>query len=247
MSQARRIASHLIPQRYKLLYFIHRKSRRRNRPAEKILLRLLCSKQKASIDIGANIGTMSYFLSKYSKENHAFEINPEVAAKLRRANLSNTKVYEMGLSDSRGPVWLRVPVAGFGPVFGCGTIEPANDLGGEKVVQRRLAVAMLDDFELQNVGIIKIDVEGHELAVLRGAIQTLERNRPSLIIEIVEKTNGHSFAEIVQLTSQLSYTCYRLAGKQLVPMSAIEDGAGDVDYYFLQPLVAEEMNARLGM
>jgi FkbM family methyltransferase len=245
MPRLRHLLGRAIPQRYKLLYFIYQKARRRQRPAEKLVLRLLCGKQKAAVDVGANIGTISYFLSKYSRENHAFEINPHIAEKLRRAKLANTKVYEMGLSDSRGSARLRVPLAGFGAVFGNATIETANDLDGRAVSEQELPIAMLDDFGLQDVGLIKIDVEGHELAVLRGAVKTLERDRPSLIVEIVERMNGQAFAEISQLTAGLSYGCYRLAGNALVPTAAIEDRRGDNDFYFLQPAVANRINGRL--
>jgi len=245
MPRLRHLLGRAIPQRYKLLYFIYQKARRRQRPAEKLVLRLLCGKQKAAVDVGANIGTISYFLSKYSRENHAFEINPHIAEKLRRAKLANTKVYEMGLSDSRGSARLRVPLAGFGAVFGNATIETANDLDGRAVSEQELPIAMLDDFGLQDVGLIKIDVEGHELAVLRGAVKTLERDRPSLIVEIVERMNGQAFAEISQLAAGLSYGCYRLSGNALVPTAAIEDRRGDNDFYFLQPTVANSINGRL--
>jgi len=245
MSRLRHFASRVIPQKFKLLYFVHQKARRRRRPAEKLVLRLLCGKQKAAIDVGANIGTISYYLSKYCRENHAFEINPQIADKLRRARLANTKVYEIGLSDCRRSALLRVPLAGFGPVFGNATIEAANDLDGRATAMHELPVAMLDDFALRNVGVIKIDVEGHELAVLRGAIKTLERDRPSLIVEIVERMNGQAFAEITRLTSDLSYGCYRLSGDALVPAGAIEDRRGDNDFYFLQPAIAQAVNGQL--
>jgi len=245
MSRLRHFIGRAIPQKFKLLYFIRQKARRRNRPVEKTVLRLLCGKAKAAIDVGANIGTVSYFLSKYSRENHAFEINPHLAEKLRRAGLANTKIYEIGLSDSRRSARLRVPVAGHGLVFGNATIEASNNLDGRATVEQELPVAMLDDFLLRDVGIIKIDVEGHELAVLRGATKTLERERPSLVIEIVERMNGHAFGEIVQLTGDLSYGCYRLTGNALVPAQMIEDRRGDNDFYFLQPAVAENVNRQL--
>jgi len=245
MVRLRHFASRVIPQKFKLLYFVRQKARRRQRPVEKIILRLLCGKQKAAVDVGANIGTVSYYLSKYCRENHAFEINPQIADKLRRAKLANTKVYEIGLSDSRRSAFLKVPLAGFGPVFGNATIEQANDLDGRVTTIQELPVAMLDDFALRDVGVVKIDVEGHELAVLRGAVKTLERDRPSLIIEIVERMNGQAFAEIKRLTAGLSYGCYRLSGDALVPADVIEDRRGDNDFYFLQPAIAQAVNGKL--
>lgn len=71
------------------------------------------------------------------------------------------------------------------------------------------------------------------------------RGRRSLIIEIVERMNGHAFAEITRLTFTLAYGCYRLSGNGLVPTAAIEDRRGDNDFYFLQPAVAGAVNGRL--
>ena len=47
----------------------------------------------------------------------------------------------------------------------------------------------MDDFDLPQIGFIKIDVEGHEELVLHGAEGILERDRPNLMIEIEERHN----------------------------------------------------------
>jgi hypothetical protein len=52
-------------------------------------------------------------------------------------------------------------------------------------------------------GFIKIDVEGHELSVLKGAAQTLRRHRPSLMIEITQ-----NLGEVGQLLGQMDYELY---------------------------------------
>ena len=45
----------------------------------------------------------------------------------------------------------------------------------------------LDDFALEGVGFVKIDVEGHELAVLQGSRETIARDRPVVVVEIEER------------------------------------------------------------
>ncbi len=245
MATLRHLIGRLVPQKYKLLYLIDKKSRRRGRPVEKRVLRLLCDPGKTAVDIGANIGTVSYFLSRHSNATHAFKINPAAARRLGQARLPGTIVHQVGLSDRAGRARLRVPVADFGPVVGSGTIEAANDLDRGLVRELEVAIAALDDFRLQDVGIIKIDVEGHELPVLKGAFKTLEADRPSLIIEILERLNGNAFADILRYTAQFSYGCYRLADDGLFAVTAATDEKGNNDYYFLQQSVAGRVNAAL--
>ena len=245
MASLRNIIGQFVPQKYKLRYLIYKKSRRRERPIEKYLLRLLCDCNKMAVDIGANVGTVAFFLSRYSKTTHAFEINPAAARRLKQARLPNTIVHEVGLSDTARLARLRVPVANFGPIIGSGTIEVANDLEGGAVSELDVAVAALDDFQLQGVGIIKIDVEGHELPVLKGSFKTLENDRPSLIVEILERLNGNSFSDILKYTAQFSYLCYQLGGNGLFEVTIARDERGNNDYYFLQKAVADQVNATL--
>ena len=65
-----------------------------------------------------------------------------------------------------------------------------------------MPVKRLDDQHLDNVGLIKIDVEGHELAVLHGAADTLTRNRPAVVVEAEERHHPNAVAEITELLTE---------------------------------------------
>jgi hypothetical protein len=70
-----------------------------------------------------------------------------------------------------------------------------------------VATHRLDDYELQNVGFVKIDVEGHELAVLQGATSLLGAQRPTLMVEIEQHADRQgSLDEIVEFLAEFSYT-----------------------------------------
>lgn len=71
----------------------------------------------------------------------------------------------------------------------------------------------LDSYELNNVRFIKMDVEGHEVAVLRGAAETIQRNHPLLIIE-----GDHGADDIVSLVESWNY--HQVAPAELLPNSA---------------------------
>lgn len=63
----------------------------------------------------------------------------------------------------------------------------------------------LGDYGLENVSFIKIDVEGHEEAVLAGALETIRANSPTLLIECEERHNPGGLARINETLSGLGY------------------------------------------
>jgi len=63
----------------------------------------------------------------------------------------------------------------------------------------------LDDFDLPAVGFVKIDVEGHEEAVLKGGEKLLARDRPVYMIEIEERHNPGALSRIVQYFNGQEY------------------------------------------
>lgn len=71
-----------------------------------------------------------------------------------------------------------------------------------------MPVKRLDDLQLDDIGLDKIDVEGHELAVLRGAVDTLRRNRPAVVVEAEERHHPNAVAAIAELLTGLGYAGY---------------------------------------
>lgn len=145
---------------------------------------------EAAADVGANKGSDPPWLSRAvgpSGRVVAFEPQPALADYLvracRAARLENVVVEAAGVSEAGGTRTLFVPGAG-GPSPGA-SLEPPAPGGG---VARRIAVPVvrLDDYfraEPRRVGAIKVDVEGHELAVLRGAEETLSHHGPVVVFE----------------------------------------------------------------
>jgi hypothetical protein len=83
-------------------------------------------------------------------------------------------------------------------------------------------MATLDSFGLTNVGFIKIDVEGHEEAVLHGGLQTLKREMPNLMIEIEERHAPGSLGRVSVLLSDIGYAGFFLDGKQLISIEQFD-------------------------
>jgi FkbM family methyltransferase len=134
-----------------------------------------------AIDIGANLGEWAVPLAKAVGQGGRVlccEPNPSVAAALQSTlainNLTQAQVLPVAVSMADGN--------------GCLAIDAA-DSGQSRLADTGIAVrlhsldSLVAEAALERIDLIKIDVEGHEAAVLRGAADTLARYRPALIFE----------------------------------------------------------------
>jgi FkbM family methyltransferase len=172
------------------------------------LVPLLCERHALAIDVGANYGIYSYFLSKYSAGVVAFEPVPEYASFIRSA-LPAVRVVESAVSDRAGDAILWIPVQ---PTeTDSPTLEFDDTLGNTTMRGRAVRLVTLDSFDdLRPVGFIKIDVEGHELSVLNGALGIIERDRPTILVEAEERHRSGSVASIRDLLSNRGYNGFFL-------------------------------------
>jgi FkbM family methyltransferase len=157
----------------------------------------------AAVDVGANKGSYVPWLSRAAGPAGlvvAFEPQPELAQYLaracRNAGLDNITVEAAGASDRSGILPLRVP-GGRGPSPGA-SFEAAAGRPSGRVVEA--PVVALDDYfreKSRRIAAVKIDVEGHELAVLRGARELIERHAPTVVVECEVRHVGRAGLEQV--------------------------------------------------
>ena len=136
------------------------------------------------IDVGANIGIWSRSLAKTFKKVHAFE---PVEANLECLNknikgVDNIEVHNNALSDRNGHanLWL-------GNISNCGNCTITYKQAYKKKAftpEDLVPVRTLDSYKFDSVGLIKIDTQGHEWPILQGSIETLKRNKPTVVFEI---------------------------------------------------------------
>lgn len=187
------------------------------------LVPLLCDPQKTSVDIGANAGHYSYYMAKFSKDVIAFEPNRDLWKHLRRLLRARVHLESAALSKASGTAVMRIDQHN----TGVSTIEEKNDLScvadTSAVVTREITTRTLDSFNLSNIGMIKIDVEGHEEAVLEGARDTLRRNQPGLIIESEDRHNQGAVHRIAALLMDLGYLGFYLRDGRLCDFSTLRN------------------------
>ena len=158
------------------------------------------------MDIGANVGHHSIFLSKFASQVLAFEPYPKVNMQFKQQiahnNISNIQIFETGLSDRRETLNYYAPTGnneGIGS-FDESSIGKGNTSYGKLELQEGDQVIESDSWK--NIKLIKIDVEGFEKKVIKGLMRTIEEERPVIVCEI---TYGQqlSFVSIEELSSYL--------------------------------------------
>jgi FkbM family methyltransferase len=144
------------------------------------------------IDVGANTGQHSLFMSRYAKHVHAFEPFPRVAERFRRMielnGFSNVLLHEVGLGKEDASVPFFTPpsenmgggtfLAEHAKAQASASVEPSERfrvVEGDKWLEQR---------QVSDVELIKIDVEGYEEFVLAGLSATLAKHRPVVVVEV---------------------------------------------------------------
>jgi len=134
------------------------------------------------IDVGAHVGSWAQHFAQKCRHVDAFEPQHSTYKRLcegvQIAGLTNVSCHDVALG-ARGEVDLHiVSVDGGGS-----TLRPRDELGSDLSVDR-VRAAQLDDYVFIDVGLIKIDAEGAERDILRGALKTLEMHQhPTLLLE----------------------------------------------------------------
>lgn len=143
-----------------------------------------------AVDVGANIGNHAIFLAEFVRSPLiAFEPNPTVLPLLK----SNLK---------RNNVHVELIEKGLGASESHGTMEVLNEqnLGNARIIEGGdIDITTLDHAcKDVDVALIKVDVEGMELQVLEGAVETLERCRPHLFLEADTKQHLRALKEFLK-------------------------------------------------
>jgi len=149
-------------------------------------LERVLSPGKVFIDVGANFGVYTLIASKLVGELgrvFAFEPTAQSFAILRQNialnYFSNVRAFQVALAQTRGKAWLY---HGWDPVGNSLGTDPLCGDKGE-AVQTETLDNLLEENGVDRIDAIKVDVEGAEELVLRGAIRTLIMHSPVVIFE----------------------------------------------------------------
>ncbi len=206
------------------LYIRYRTAKEMRRGEKELhLLPYIVPRGKIALDIGANKGVWAYSLSKLCREVHAFEPNPKIYSILERGRAANVHTYSIALSNQTGEAEFRVPrtTGGYSNQGGSlSTVKVPDNFMAVPIETRRL-----DDMDLRDIGFMKLDVEGFEMAVLEGGTKAIARDRPVLLIEIEERHTGRPLADMITEVEARGYQTFVLSVGGLQLFSRVYDGA----------------------
>ena len=164
----------------------------------------LLARDGVCLDVGANIGNHAVFFADHFGTVLAFEPNPRCFALLQinAALKDNIECFCVGLSDADGHATLNVPPGNAGMASLAGS--PAA--GGAAVICELRRLDGLQALASRRVAMIKIDVEGHEPEVLRGARELLRRERPVVVFEQSAEAIVDGSSESIDLLRGAGYS-----------------------------------------
>jgi FkbM family methyltransferase len=179
---------------------------------ELAMLRSLVGRGAVAVDVGANEGVYAYALSEVGAVVHAFEANPVFAAFAADMLGDRAEVHELALSNETGQASFFLPLAEDGSELHlAGNLKNAHSQFDRQTVIR-VETRTLDAFNLRNVQFIKVDVEGSELEVLAGARETIARDHPGLLLELLSGTYDDPLAATREVCSTYGYSAFIVDG-----------------------------------
>lgn len=194
------------------------------------LLRRTLPGAQTVFDVGANVGAwVRAALQVNSSANyHCFEPSHGAYEALVRANLpKNVRANNLGLSDESA----EKPLFIFGDCYGINSLYERKGISAPILRQESIQLTTLDAYcERHNIGhvnFVKVDVEGHELAVLRGARRMLSEGR----IDVIQFEYGGTYIDARVLLKDVwdyvqgvnsGYSFYKLRGNGLHPTPAYQ-------------------------
>ena len=202
-----------------------------NEEKELLLLRFWLKADSVFFDIGANNGLYTYVAELYTQpENiYVFEPIPELSDRLNYM-FSSSKHFRMALSNDRSIKKFKIPIIGIHEFKSRGTLNTTYKEKGE-VNTRIIEVKTipLDEFckenKIDRINFVKIDVEGHEFDVVKGARETFKKLRPVLQIEIEQRHHSEKIDKIIDYVNEIGYKCHYLdlQSRQIVPLNTRAD------------------------
>jgi FkbM family methyltransferase len=177
------------------------------------------------VDIGANIGLMTLYISEYCTSGQIISVEPNRAVfralqnTIKANGIKNASAVNAAIDEQDGEVRFSEDSA-------YGHIDPK----GGALVEAMTFATLLERYKIDRVDFIKIDVEGHEPVILRTALDLIKRDKPLVFVEfnsfslVMSNREPLSFLERLLETFAFVYAVtYRSPGSELLTRVTFEN------------------------
>jgi len=224
---------------------------------ERQILEVVAEGTEVILDVGANCGWYAIHLQECMARSgiiYAFEPVPktheELKANIHLNNLQDKiKEQNFALSDRSGTAVMYLPNFSGSPAASMRNLHQE-----EENIEVECKLEQLDEFchaqGLARIDLIKCDVEGAELLVLRGGQESIKKYRPVLFIEILRKWShefGYHPNDILSFLRELGYCCWGIAGTELVSHTEVDEHTVATNYLFAIPNIHGDVIQKLGL
>ena len=177
--------------------------------------------RRTAIDVGAHVGFYARALDEAFERVICFEPSSENYKCLVK-NAPSAISYNMALGPENGIISLKIYDDNSGNNF-----SVAEDLAPDYKRVENVIMTTIDSFNFSNVDFIKIDVQGFELGVLKGAEKTIDKCRPAILVELEMPFTKEKNAEATRFLEEgLNYVEAERLGKDsiYIPFEKLESG-----------------------
>jgi FkbM family methyltransferase len=192
--------------------------------SEREFIRLVLRPGDVFVDAGAHVGLFSVLAARTGARVHAIEPSSRtferLRANLRRNRARNVTAHHLALSDEDGAAAIQLGDTRFSAWTSFGRMPPGEQSGSERVATRTVD-GLIADGTIELPFLLKLDVEGWELRVLRGGPDMFGGDgAPHLLVEFTDlaaEAAGSSTRELYEAIGSYGYALFRYVDGGLVP------------------------------
>ncbi len=218
-----------------------------NSEPDLLVARELTDKECITVDIGANIGLYTVYLSPVSSKVISIEPVPFTFTMLTkmidRFKLSNVSAGQFAISDSVGESHIEIPIqAGARNYYRASLLDV--DIEDASNLHHKVKTKTIDSLfsgDVKDISLIKCDVEGHELKCVKGASEFLKKSRPAWLIEVSEDLDDPE-SSAFQLEAFMERFNYKTFLYKNGALHLKKEGDKSLNYFFLQDFHLQKLD-----
>lgn len=205
---------------------------------ERKALLAAASQSKVILDVGANVGWYSLHFSRVAPEASIYAFEPasliygRLLENLALNQVTTVTTENLALQDQEHTDFLY-----FHPAE-TGATSARNNRGFAGTVREEVRATTLDRYCAKHAlspDLIKCDVEGGELSVIKGGLETLRRSRPVVFLELLRKWSanfGYHPNEVIEILKTIGYRSWAIEADGIQPYPSITDDTVATNFLF---------------